>query len=430
MNKNLLLYHLAKYFYMPLILLFLLSFGYISFPQIIIGYFLYCIYIKTSSETHLFYTKTKKNNRIMSLSPDLAKPNFKPHFLFPFVCQQMLLCNYIRPKNFEKLRFRKDSVNEFGVTLYWAFYEDKTENLDDPILFILPGMTGHISDSYVQNLIVEGINNGYHVVVYEMRILNENFGVDEKGWFRYYDDIDMCLRHIKSNPLYKDSKIYAIGGSYGSNNLLFYLGEKNSRYAKDDKMIEAAVSISSPYDLYLCARLNEGNLAESLIVMLEQENSRKISPSIKKCKNLTDFDTDKLINIEDVKEFDEYFSARFYGFKNADDYYRGSSATIKLPYIDVPTLCISSKDDVITPSKVIPYDDIKMNENIILMVSDTGGHMCFYENDMFLEPKQWHLKPAFQFLNSVRQMSKSETRENLRENLSEINDGESNVILN
>ena len=94
-------------------------------------------------------------------------------------------------------------------------------------------MTGEICDPYVINICVEGLKNGYHVCVYQMRILNENFGVDETQKMNFSEDIDLCLDVIRAN--YKNSKIYAISGSFGANNLLFYLGDKNKKFPKDKK---------------------------------------------------------------------------------------------------------------------------------------------------------------------------------------------------
>ena len=102
-----------------------------------------------------------------------------------------------------------------------------------PILFFCPGMTGEITDPYVINVCIEGLKNGYHVCVYQMRILNENFGVDESGKMNFSEDIDKCLDIIREK--YPKAKIYGISGSFGANNLLYYLGDKNKKLPNNKK---------------------------------------------------------------------------------------------------------------------------------------------------------------------------------------------------
>ena len=57
------------------------------------------------------------------------------------------------------------------------------------------------------------------------------------------------------------------------------------------------------------------------------------------------------------RKFDEIFSARLSGLETADDFYRSISSKTKLINIDIPVLCIHSKDDLFTPGIVIPYGD-------------------------------------------------------------------------
>jgi len=49
-----------------------------------------------------------------------------------------------------------------------------------------------------------------------------------------------------------------------------------------------------------------------------------------------------------------------------------------LPDIKTPVLALVAKDDPITKFKLLPIDDIKRNENFVLIVSDYGGHCEFY----------------------------------------------------
>ena len=397
------LFQIINYFLIGFIFLVLKLCGYITFTHMVLAYIAYCIYIQLTSKTKLYYTKNERNEKILSMCPELSKPNYKPHVLLPFAFQQMILSEIpLLIADKPKVAFREQEVNKYGVKLYWPYFSDFEEITDPntPILFFCPGMTGDITDPYVVNICIEGLKNGYHVCVYQMRILSENFGVDESGRMNFCEDIDLCLDSIKE--VYPNAKIFGISGSFGANNLLYYLGEKNKLYPKDKKKIEAAVSFSNPYNMEICSRLCEGTIISTLVTHLEQRNSRKIKESIDKCPNLSYMDTKELINCEDPYLFDEIFNGRLHGYKTATEYYRGISAVKNLIDIDVPVLCINSTDDPITPYQAIAYDDIRLNPNIFLIVTDKGAHMAFVSNEKLTELKQWNLIPAFEFLNCQR----------------------------
>ena len=398
---------LVKYFYVFFIFLLLGIFNIISFPKIILCYIFYCIYVQFSSKSKLYYTKNKKNDTIISNCPNMLNPNFKPYFFFPFAFQQSLVCAskyVIQRNNNRKLQFREEKINNYGLRIYWPYFSDQIEINDNntPILMILPGMTGTINDSVVINCLIEGLKKGYHVCVYQMRIISEDFGVDENQSFTHKEDINLAIDYIRANPNYGKAKIFAIGYSYGANNLLSFLGDINSKCDKNNKKIEAAASISNPFDMKLCQRLCEYNIISYIVSFLERKNSRKIRKSIENCKNIKNMNIEELVNCYDVKKFDEIFSAKVYGDKSADDYYRNISSCNKMEKIDVPVLCIQSDDDPMTPKDVIAYDEVKINPNLFLIVTDRGSHMSFISNEKFKEFRQWHFKPAFEFFNSIQ----------------------------
>ena len=394
---------LVNYFLVAFIFILLKIFGYISYTHMAIAYFGYCIYVQFTSKTYLYYTKNNKNEKILAMCPELSNPNFKPHFLLPFAFQQMILSEIpLLISDKPKLKFREQKINNYGLTLFWPYFSDFEEISDPstPILFFLPGMTGEITDPYVINICIEGLKNGYHVCFYQMRILNENFGVDESGRMSFVEDIDLCLDIIKKT--YNKARIFGISGSFGANNLLYYLGEKNKNFPKDKKKIDAAVSFSNPYNMEICSRLCEGTIISSLVTFLEQRNTKKIKDSIDKCPNLTYINTQELLQCENPFLFDELFNAKLQGYKTATQYYKNISSVKNLCDIDVPVLCINSLDDPITPYQAIAYDDIKLNPNIFLIVTDKGAHMAFVSNEKLTELRQWNLKPAFEFLNCLR----------------------------
>ena len=89
------------------------------------------------------------------------------------------------------------------------------------------------------------------------------------------------------------------------------------------------------------------------------------------------FDLAKLDAIRTVREFDEAYTAPYFGFRNAEDYYHRASAMRVIDRIRVPALIITAEDDPFVPSQ--PFHDPKVtgNPHIDLRISAHGGHCGF-----------------------------------------------------
>ena len=404
MNK--VLRELIGYFYPVIIILLLLLFKYINFTQLVVGYLIYCAFVYFTTKTYLFYIKTQFNIDLLENCPSIKKPNFKQYFLLPFTfCQFILLEISSSPKrnNESEIIFREEKIDNEGTSIFWAFYENSQNIHSNPVLFILPGITGQYDDSYVQNIIAEGLNNNFDVVVFQMRTLSSEMKMPKNKFVDFYDDINNSLIKVRNK---NKNCIYGVGYSYGANLLTGYMGNKNL----ETNYIEGGVAVSNPFDLYMSQRLGEDTLFESLITYFERKNyMRAVSSFNRKIKNKK-----KCINVETllssyyVKNFDTEFFGKILGYKNGDEYYRGISSAKYIKSINKPLLVIHSKDDPICTYKGIPMDDVCENENIIFILTEKGGHSCFIENekDFGFSPRQWMFKPAFEFVNYLKNKSK------------------------
>ncbi len=89
------------------------------------------------------------------------------------------------------------------------------------------------------------------------------------------------------------------------------------------------------------------------------------------------FDISRLASIRTVREFDEAYTAPYFGFSGADDYYYRASAMRVIDRIRVPALVISAEDDPFVPAD--PFRDPKVtgNPHVELALSAHGGHCGF-----------------------------------------------------
>ncbi len=89
------------------------------------------------------------------------------------------------------------------------------------------------------------------------------------------------------------------------------------------------------------------------------------------------FDLSILDRIKTVREFDEAYTAPYFGFKDAEDYYHRASAMRVIDRIRVPALIIAAEDDPFVPVEPFRGLQIAANRHIDLRISRHGGHCGF-----------------------------------------------------
>ena len=336
----------------------------------------------------------------MIIADQLKKQILNNFFLLPFTFCQFILfqqTNKKRAKNQKKeIFYKEEKIDEQGTLIYWDSYESSQIHIN-PVLLILPGITGHYNEEYIKNVTVEGLNNNFDVVIFQMSTSSENMKLEKNKYIDFYDDLNNSLKKIKEK---NNNKLYAVGYSYGANLISGYLGTKNI----ETNYIDGGVVVSNPFDLYMSQRIGEGTIYESLICYFERKNYKKAVNSINKNNNENIIDINVLESSYNVKNFDKEFFGKILGYKNGDDYYKGISSANYIKYVNKPLLIIHSKDDPICSSKGIPFDDIYENKNIIFILTDKGGHFCFIENKKFLSfsGNLWSFKPTFEFINYLK----------------------------
>jgi len=85
--------------------------------------------------------------------------------------------------------------------------------------------------------------------------------------------------------------------------------------------------------------------------------------------------------VRNVRDFDEWITARFCGFEGADDYYARSSAMHFLGQILTPTLILTAQDDPFVPYWTFHRSALHANPYIRLVAPQHGGHCAFVSQE-------------------------------------------------
>jgi uncharacterized protein len=182
-------------------------------------------------------------------------------------------------------------------------------------------------------------------------------------------DIDLVVRKLISDEGLQ--RIALVGFSMGGNQVLKLAGEWGAEAPPEVVAVAAvspAMNLSSSADaLHLPSnRLYEWKFLLSLRQRLKRK--MKLFPDLLKVDRWW---------WRCIRDFDDVVTARYFGFRDAEDYYQQASASRVLERISVPTLVIHANDD-----PFIRIDDatrlkLAANPCIRFLETEHGGHCAF-----------------------------------------------------
>lgn len=175
-----------------------------------------------------------------------------------------------------------------------------------------------------------------------------------------------CLSEEGRGPL------YVAGFSLGGNIVLKLAGELGEGARG---LVAGFCAISTPIDLSACTRCLER--PENRIY--EVRFVKRLKRRVRALSRLRpgSFPIDGLEGVRRIREFDDRFTARWFGFRDAEEYYRTQSAIRFLEGIRAPVLMIQAKDDPVIPFQIFERGEVMKNPYIDLIAPEHGGHIGF-----------------------------------------------------
>lgn len=252
------------------------------------------------------------------------------------------------------------------LDLDWSYASKPTNKL----IILLHGLEGDAQRPYMLGAAKMFSQNNFDVVSVNFRSCS---GEENLKYRSYHsgvtEDLEDVINHVIATKKYSD--IYLKGFSLGGNVVLKYLGEKRVIPSQ----IKAAVAISVPCSLYgSCIELHKFNnvlyhnrFKRHLIGKLKQK--RKRFPELVSNANIK--------SIKTLKDFDDIYTAKAHGFKDALDYYAKSSSLQFLNNISIPTLVINAANDSFLSADCYPIEEANANPNLYLEMPKHGGHVGF-----------------------------------------------------
>lgn len=240
-----------------------------------------------------------------------------------------------------------------------------------PTIILLHGLNGSSAAHYMRGIAAKAFARGMNA----LRLNQRNCGDTEHlsaGLF--HSGLTADVRHVVEELIAVDGlpAIGVAGYSLGGNLALKLAGE----YADAAPPALVAICAVSPIiEISECVRalerpdnrLYQWNFVKDLKRRMRRKD--RFWPGR--------FDLAKLNAIRTVRAFDEAYTAPYFGFQDAEDYYHRASSMRVVDRIRVPALIITAEDDPFVPAA--PFQDPVLvgNPHVTLFACAHGGHCGF-----------------------------------------------------
>ncbi len=299
----------------------------------------------------------------------IVQSNYHPKFLFKSGQFSTIYSGIFRSvKGVEQERERITLKDNDFIDVDWSFSFQKTDRL----IIVLHGLEGNAQRPYMLATAKIFNQNKVDAVCVNFRGCSGEQNLKYRSYHSgATDDLDEVIQHILNTKHYSD--IYIKGFSLGGNVALKYLGEQRMVPSQ----IKAAVVVSVPCSLYgSCLELHTfknilyaDRFKNHLIDRLTQK--QKLFPNV--------ISVEEINKIRTLKDFDDVYTSKAHGFKDALDYYEKCSSLQFLSGISVPSLIINALDDTFLSPECYPVKEAKANDNLFLEMPKHGGHVGFFE---------------------------------------------------
>ena len=193
-------------------------------------------------------------------------------------------------------------------------------------------------------------------------------------------DVLEPMKYLHSKYAENKRKTFAVGCSMGANILANLLG-----FESENCFIDAACVVQAPMKKWML----KDPIRNSMFGFYNYAMGRNLNkimlrhePVLKEHFKSINIDIRDTVtrNPPSIITFDDVFTAPAFGYEGVDDYYQKASCYHRMPAIRVPTLFLNAKDDPVCAEVCIAYDRFQENPNIVLGVTEHGGHLGYHES--------------------------------------------------
>ncbi|PHS67321.1 MAG: alpha/beta hydrolase [Flavobacterium sp.] len=264
------------------------------------------------------------------------------------------------------------------LDLDWSHSEKITKKL----VILLHGLEGNAQRTYMKGAGIELQKNAWDIAAMNFRGCS---GEDNLAYQSYHsgktEDLEVVIHHILEKDKYQE--IVLVGFSLGANLLLKYLGERDTIPSEIKKGVAISVPTSLRGSLECLMKPENWLYSKAFLINLRKKYQLKMKQHPDKM-NVSD-----LNKIKTLKDFDDVYTSKAHGFKDAYDYYEKNSSNQFISNINIPILILNAKNDSFLSEDCYPYQAAENSKNIYLETPLYGGHVGFHQtNEVYYSEKR------------------------------------------
>jgi predicted alpha/beta-fold hydrolase len=300
----------------------------------------------------------------------LAWEGFRPRRPFISGHLQTIAGNFLPRRNLlpspEERLFTVEPEVQVLCHCHWQAERDRRMTV-----VIVHGLEGSSESQYVIGTGSKAWLAGMNVVRMNMRNCG---GTEHLGPTLYNSSMSGDVGAIAQTLIAEDGlqKLALVGYSMGGNLVLKLLGEWG---AEAPAQVKAAVGVSPAVDLAASAdALHEpvNRLYEwKFLLALRRRLLRKAALYPER------YDGRYLRGVRSLRDFDDQITARYCGFRDAQDYYTRAAAARVVERITVSTLVLHAADDPFIRVLPATCEKLRRNPHVAYIETAHGGHCAF-----------------------------------------------------
>jgi len=249
---------------------------------------------------------------------------------------------------------------------------DWVKNKNSRLIIASHGLEGSSDRPYILGIAKLFSQNNWDVLAWNCRSCS---GEMNRREFLYHHGFTQDVEEVVSKALNEGYKeIVMVGFSMGGSLTLKYVGENGDNLYPE---IKGAMAVSVPCNLSSSSRMlalkknkfYQNRFMRKLDVKLREKEEQY--PGIIEVKPWQSF--------SDFHEFDTHYSAKIFGYKDAQDFYDSVQCYPHLKNINIPTLILNALNDPMLTGDCYPESEAEQNQNIELELTSHGGHVGYLQ---------------------------------------------------
>jgi len=244
-----------------------------------------------------------------------------------------------------------------------------------PTIVLVHGLEGSSESGYMLGIAEKGFREGFNVLRANQRNCG---GTDHLTPTLYNSGLSVDMHAIVTELIERDRlrEIFVAGFSMGGNLVLKMAGEFGECVPSE---LRAVIAVCPSCDLAACA--DALGKPENFIYQRHFVRRLKDHMRLKAALYPDRYPLNGMESVRSVREFDDVITAKFCGYRDADDYYFRVSALRVIGAIRVPTTIIAAQDDPMVPFRSFADPNLTGNASIQINAPRYGGHCAFVSRE-------------------------------------------------